>query len=174
MYSFESSPARGALHAMVIGSAVVASVLFSLSGIDGLPYPLIFQTLAILCFVATVYLVSRYSLRLYRYAIEPNGIVDAGGVEQADLIVTEIVGRKVKVVARVGLRDIGEVAVVRREDAERRAEVKHRLCRDRQVFRYANTPLIQEECYVSVPAEGAVLVIPADRGMTERLQANRP
>ncbi len=170
MYSFESSGSRGGLHAMVIASFAVAVVLFSLSGVDGIPYPLIFQTVSIFCLVAAVYLLSRYSLRMYRYSVEPNGIIDAGGVEQCDLVITETVGKKIKVVARVALRDIGEVAVIGRGDRANRQSVKRTLCHGKQVFRYANTPVMAEECYIEVPNENSVIVIPADTGMTDILQ----
>ncbi len=155
---------------MVIATFVVAAILFGLSGVEGMPFPLIFQTGAIVCLVAAVYLVSRYSLRIYRYAIEPNGIIDAGGVEQCDLVITEITGKRMKVVARVALREIGTVAAVRRGDRETRAAVKNGICRERQVFRYANTPAIAEECYIEVPSEDAVIVIPKDDGMVRALK----
>ena len=170
MYAFESSPARGSLHAMVISAFAAAAILFGVSDVESVPYPLIFQTVAMVCFVAAVYLCTRYSLRLYRYAVEPSGIVAADGAEQYDLVVTEIVGKKQKAVARVALRDIGEVAAVRRADKETRKDVRDRLLRGRQAFCYANVPILSEACYISVPEEGAVLVIPADAGMMRILK----
>ncbi len=170
MYFFESSASRKPLHAMVIGTVVVAFILFFTSTVEGIPFPVLFQSAACLFFGAAIYLVTRYSLRLYRYAIEPNGIIDAGGVELCDLVVTEITGKKMKVVARVALRDIGEVAVVRRSDKAARESVRAALCKDRQVFPYSNNPILPEECYISLPEEGAVLVIPADEGMIRILR----
>ena len=118
MYSFESSGSRKPLHAMVIGAIVAAAVLFTVGGFEGVPVPFLFQMGGILCATAAVYLTVRYSLKAYRYAIEPNTIVDAEGVEQYDLVITEIVGKKMTVVARVGLRtvDHSAVTVIRRED----------------------------------------------------------
>ncbi len=170
MYSFESEEKRGALHAMVIAAFAVAAVLFTLSGWEPIPFPLLFQSGSVICFVAAVYLTARFSLRLYRYAIEPNGIVDAGGMEQYDLVVTEITGNKMKVVARIALREIDEVAVVRRDDRVTREMVKRELCRGKQVFRYANTPVLAEECYISVRSEDSVIVIPTDAGMIKILK----
>ncbi len=170
MYSFESENARGALHAMVIGTFAVAAILFGLSTTEGIPYPLIFQSIAVICLVAAVYLTFRYSLRIYRYAIEPNGIIDADGHELYDLVIISIVGKKMQTVARVALRDIDEVAVVRRQNKTMRKTVKESLCKDKQIFRYANTPILAEECYISVAAEGAVLVIPPDVGMINILK----
>ncbi len=170
MYSFESSPSRKPLHAMVIAAFAAAAVLFSLSNVRGIPYPVIFQTGAILCLVAAVYLIARFSVKLYRYSVEPNGIVDTHGVEQCDLVVTEITGKKIKVVARIGLRDIDEVVVVRRKDKEAREAIKNSLCRDKQLFRCTNTPAMDEECYISIPEENSVLLIPADERMTAILR----
>ncbi len=157
---------------MVIAAFAVAAVLFGLSGMEGIPFPLIFQTVAVICAVAGVYLTSRYSLRLYRYAIEPNGITDAAGRELCDLVITEITGKKMKVVARVALRDISEVVKIRRRDKKARTAVRDGLCRNKQVFAYANTPILSEECYISVPEENAVLVIPPDERMSAILKGN--
>ncbi len=170
MYSFESSPSRKPLHAMVIAAFVAAGVLFGLSGIPGVPYPVIFQTATVLCLVVAVYLVARYAVRVYRYALEPNGIVDAFGAEQCDLVITERIGKKQKVVARIALRDIDKAVAVDRKNGEARKAARDELCRGKQVFLYANTPILPAECYLSLPAEGAVIVIPADRTMTAILQ----
>ena len=82
MYAFESSGSRKPLHAMVIGSMIGAGVLFSVSTIQGIPVPYLFQFGAVICLTATIYLAGKYSLKLYLYAIEPNTIVDAEGMEQ--------------------------------------------------------------------------------------------
>ena len=170
MYAFQSSPARGALHAMVMGAFAAAAILFGVSGVESVPYPLIFQSAAMVCFVVAVYLCTRYSLRLYRYAVERSGIVAADGSDTYELTVTEIVGKRQKIVARVALRDIAEVAVVRRADKEALRAVKERLLSDRRVFSFANVPVMAEACYISLPEEGAVLVIPADAGMVRILK----
>ena len=167
MYAFESGGSRKPLHAMVIGSFIAAMVLFSVSNREGIPMPHLFQAGAIICLTATVYLLVRYSLKLYRYAVEPNGILDADGVEQYDLIITEIVGKKMTVVARVALRDVDRsaVTVIRRADGDTAKEARETLCKDRRVFRYENTPTAPASCYIPMPAENTVVVIPVDEGM---------
>ena len=175
MYAFESSGSRKPLHLMVVGAFVTAVILFSISNREGTPIPMLWQVGALICLTAAVYLLIRYSLKMYRYAIEPNGIIDAYGVEQCDLVITEMVGKKRTVVARVALRDIdrGALTVVRRSDAASdRDKVKHAveaLCRDRRVYRYENTPASPASCYIPLPEEGAVVVIPADARMVEIL-----
>ena len=173
MYSFESSGSRKPLHAMVIGSLIGAGVLFSVSTIQGIPMPYLFQLGAVVCLTATIYLAGKYSLKLYRYAIEPNTIVDAEGVEQYDLVVTEIVGKRMTVVTRVALRDMDRAAitVIRRADGEAAKTAKQALCKDKRVFRYENTPISPASCYIPVPEENAVVVIPVDEGMMEILRA---
>ena len=157
---------------MVIGSMVAAVVLLTVGGIDGIPLPFLFQTCAFLCATATVYLVAAYSLKSYRYAIEPNTIVDAEGVEQYDLVITEIMGKKLKVVARVGLRTIdhGAVTLIRRSDPAAK-EARDLLCKDKRVFKYENTPISSVSCYIPIPEENCVVVIPADETMVEILRA---
>ena len=171
MYSFESSGSRKPLHAMVIGAAVAAVALFTASSM-GVPMPSLFQVGSLVCATLAVYLTVRYSLKIYRYAIEPNTIVDAEGVEQYDLIITEITGKKMKVVARVGLRTIDRAAVtvIRREDSAAK-EARATLCKDQRVFKYENTPVSPVSCYIPVPEENCVIVIPVDERMVEILRA---
>ena len=183
MYFFESNGSRRPLHAMVIGAIVAAVVLFSVANREGIPMPFLFQLGGILCATAAVYLTVGYSLKIYRYAIEPNTIVDAEGVEQYDLVITEIMGKKMKVVARVGLRtvDHDRVTVIRRGDGRRgdgrRAdgqaskEARDLLCKDKRVFKYENTPISPASCYIPIPEENSVVVIPADERMVEILRA---
>ena len=172
MYSFESSGSRKPLHAMVIGEMVAAVVLFSVANGDGIPMPYLFQMGGILCATAAVYLTVRYSLKYYRYAIEPNTIVDAEGVEQYDLVITEITGKKMKVICRVGLRTVDHTAVtvIRRQDGEAAKEARDLLCKDKRVFKYENTPVSPASCYIPIPEENSVVVIPADERMVEILK----
>ena len=173
MYSFESSGSRKPLHAMVIGTMVAAIAFFTLGGYENIFAPSMFQAGGILCATAAVYLTVAYSLKSYRYAIEPNTIVDAEGVEQYDLVITEIMGRKMKVVARVGLRTVAHdaVTVVSRRDNDATAKTaRDLLCRDQRVFRYENTPLSPASCYIPIPEENSVVVIPADARMVEILK----
>ena len=173
MYSFESSGSRKPLHAMVIGTIVAAVVLFSVANREGMPVPYLFQMGGILCATAAVYLTVGYSLKTYRYAIEPNTIVDVEGIEQYDLVITEIMGKKMKVVARVGLRTVDHDAVrvfsrgKTSDDGEERAQ----FCAGKKVFKYENTPVSPASCYIPIPEENAVVVIPADERMVEILRA---
>lgn len=172
MYSFESSGSRKPLHAMVIGALAGAAVLFSLGTLPDVPLPSLFQMGAILCATCAVYLTVRYSLRTYRYAIQPNTIVDAEGVEQYDLVITEITGKKMKVVCRVGLRTVDHTAVtvIHRADRQTAKEARDLLCKDKRVFKYENTPVSPASCYIPIPEENSVVVIPADERMVEILK----
>ena len=119
----------------------------------------------------TIYLTAAYSLKSYRYAIEPNTIVDAEGIEQYDLVITEIMGKKMKVVARVGLRTIDHAAVTvipRGDNAAK--EARDLLCKDKRVFKYENTPISPASCYVPIPEENCVIIIPVDKTMVEILK----
>ena len=171
MYSFESSGFRKPLHAMVISSLIAGVALISVGNLEGLPFPFLFQTAGMICATAAVYLMAAYSLKAYRYAIEPNTIVDAEGMEQYDLIITEIMGKKMKVVARVGLRTIDHnaVTIIRRDDPTAK-EACGLLCKDKRVFKYENTPISPVSCYIPVPEENCVIVIPVDETMVEILK----
>ena len=154
-------------------SPIGTAVLFSLGTLPSIPLPSLFQMGAIVCATLAVYLTVRYSLRAYRYAIEPNTIVDAEGVEQYDLVITEITGKKMKVVCRVGLRTVDHVAVtvIRRADGQASKEARDLLCKDKRVFKYENTPVSPASCYIPIPEETSVVVIPVDERMVEILRA---
>lgn len=172
-YSFESTGSRKPLHAMVVGTLAAAVLLFSISNREGIPMPYLFQAGAIACLTATVYLLVRYSLKLYRYAVEPNGILDAMGMEQYDLIITEIVGKKMTVVARVALRDVDKAAVTILVRSDKTASAAREvLCSGKQVFRYENTPVSPRSCYIPLPEENSVVVIPADERMAAILKGD--
>ena len=170
-YSFESSGSRKPLHAMVIGAMTATVLLFSVAGLEGIPMPYLFQIGAILCATAAVYLTVGYSLKTYRYAIEPNTIVDAEGVEQYDLVITEITGKKMKVVCRVGLRTVDHYQVTVFTRGKTDEYERGLLCARKKVFRYENTPISPASCYIPIPEENAVVVIPADERMVEILRA---
>ncbi len=173
MYAFESSGSRRGLHALVIGSLLGALVLFSIPSVPGAPVPIVFQFFGILCAGASVYFCTRYSLRLYRYAVEPNGIISADGEEQYDLVITELMGKKLKVVARVALRDIADVTVARRAEKITYQTVKETYGQGYTLFRYANRPLLPEECFIALNEGRSVVVIPYDEIMVGILTQNR-
>ena len=174
MYSFESNGSRKPLHAMVIGSMIATVALFYISTIPGIPFPALFQMGAFALATVTIYLTAAYSLKIYRYAIEPNTIVDAEGMEQYDLVITEITGKKMKVVCRVGLRTVDHDAVRifgRGETHDDDGEERARLCAGKKVFKYENTPVSPASCYIPIPEENSVVVIPVDERMVEILRA---
>ena len=178
MYSFESSGSRKPLYLVVIATIIGTAVNFCVSTMEGVLFPFLYQTFAILCATAAVYLIAGYSLKSYRYAIEPNTIVDAEGVEQFDLVITEVVGKKMKIVARIGLRSVDHAAVtvIRRSngdaalDAKAAKSARDALCKGKQVFRYENNPFSLASCYIPIPEESSVMVIPVDDRMVEILK----
>ena len=110
MYAFESCPRRGMLHFLTVSCFALALLLMGISGMENIAYPLLYQTTAVILMVIGVYFVVRYVLRVYRYEVSENGITDAYGERQYDLVITEITGKRCRVVSRVALRDIDAVA----------------------------------------------------------------
>lgn len=167
MYAFESHPRRKGFHLLVGGCFVVALVLLAISGLEGISYPVIYQGTAFLLVTAGAYLMVRYVLNVYRYEISESGIISADGEAQYDLVITEITGKRRRVVTRVALRDIDAVAVIprKKKDAQKAfARGKER------VFRYTNDPFDAVSCYLSLPTEDSVVVIPLDDTMILHLR----
>ena len=98
------------LHFLTVSCFALALLLMGISGMENIAYPLLYQTTAVILMVIGVYFVVRYVLRVYRYEVSENGITDAYGERQYDLVITEITGKRCRVVSRVALRDIDAVA----------------------------------------------------------------
>ncbi len=167
MYAFESCPRRGMLHVLTVGCFVLALLLIGISGMENIVYPLLYQMTAVILSVIGVYFMVRYVLRLYRYEISENGIMNAYGERQYDLVITEITGKRQRTVTRVALRDIAAVAFIdRKKEKQKAADFIGGV---KQVFKYTNSPFEGGGCYLSVPEEGSVLIIPRDEKMMELL-----
>ena len=168
MYMFESSPRKGAIHVLTIGCFVAALSLFAVAGLEGMPYPVLYQFSAVLLLTIGVYFLVRYALKMYQYEIASSGITDAEGNSQKELIITELSGNRRRVVTRVLVRDIARVALIdaKKEKAEEAAFV----CDVKKIFKYVNTPLPGKGLYILVPEEDSVVVIPPDEKMTKLLK----
>ncbi len=168
MYAFRSSGSRPWLHALVIVSVVGALGLFGLSGADGIRYAWLLQLTAICLAAVGVYLLTRYSLREYRYEIVDSGLEGADGQPVWELDVTSVIGARMTLTARANLRDICAVRVLSRTEFKAK---KASLLGDAVLFRCENDPFAPRTCYVTVPAERVVIAIPPDAGMIELLRA---
>ncbi len=171
MYSFLSPPRGKPIHILTVACYVAAIIFLGVSSVDGIPYPFIYQCAAILTASAGVYFTTRYVLRLYRYALEESTITDTDGHPTVDLVVAEIVGKKITVVARIALRDMRGITVITEGDKNKK-EKKAALCKDKRVFTFINTPFIAAACYIDLPEEDTVLVIPPDDTMINYLRSH--
>lgn len=168
LYSFES-PARGRLfHVWVGGCFVTALLLFGLSGSPGINFSMIYQLTGLALLVVGTYMMVRYVLKIYRYEITENGIITAHGEKLYDLVITEITGARHRVVTRVALRDIHAMAVIPR--AKNKASATAFIGQAPKVYRYTNHPLDPVSCYLLLPEEQSVIVIPHDEAMARYLR----
>lgn len=176
MYAFESTPQRGLVHVLTAACFVAALLLFGISGMRGVSFPLLYQLSGIILMVVGVYFLTRYILKRYRYEICQSSICDAEGRPLLDLVITETSGRRQVVVARVALRDITRVEDIdkgadRALAKERKAQLSQGKDGERLVvFPYVNTPFLTRVCYICVPEERSVLIIPSDATMIDMLK----
>ncbi len=165
MYSFTPNGRRRGLHAVVIADMVAAVLLWTSAGAGG-SYGWIFQLIGVVLAVLGVYLLTRYSLRSYTYSVQDSDLVDSSGAPVYDLVVTQTLGRKISVVARVAVRDIRHLAVLSRPD--------FRKCRKNfrplVLLRYDSDPFSPLSAYLSVPDESALLAIPPDPALLDLLR----
>ena len=156
MYSFTPNGRRRGLHAVVIVD-LTASVLLWTSATAGGSYGWIFQLAGVVLAVLGIYLITRYSLRSYTFSVQDSELVDSAGNPVYDLVITQTLGRKISVVARVSLRDIRHLTVLSRPDFRKcRKKKYHSLT----LFRYDSDPFAPLAAYLPVPDEHALLAIP--------------
>lgn len=175
---FESYRHQSAIHILTISCFIAAFLLFGVSNMESMVYPLVYQLTGILLLVVGTYFLTRYVLKKYRYEIIQSDIVDTWGEPVFDLVITETTGKRVVVVAKVALRDIAMLDVIdKRKDKNLAKEKVRQICEIPQteggryiVYRYANTPFMSLACYLQIPSENSVLVIPYHEKMVSALR----
>ena len=167
MYQFSSGKKNGLEHAFVLCFAVGGLILYAVSGAEGVPFPVLFQIGTILLLAAFVYLLIRYELKQYRYELRDSGIRDSEGQVRYELVITERVGKKETVVARVGLWQISRV-----EKLDKKVSAKKVFGTEKRTFVYDNRLFAPSRCGVCMTGDDPVVVIPADERMMELLQNN--
>lgn len=103
MYEYAPKPRKRKEKLLVSVAAVLAAASYGCSAM-GLPYPLVYQLVAVACLGTGILLAVRYLLRDYIYRI-----VSCHGAEAPDLVVTEVYARRRTVVCRISLGDIVSV-----------------------------------------------------------------
>ena len=125
-----------------------------------LPYPALYQLLAVACFAATVIVTVRFLLRDYTYCVIENG----DGTWE--LTVTEIMGKKRAVVCRVAIAEIGRIEPLK---SASKTDPK------RAVYRYVSEMKPKDVYLLEILDEDAPydLVICADETLLALLKNNK-
>lgn len=144
--------------------AVGAIVLWAVSGADGVPQAWPFQLGAMVFAGFFVYLLVRYELKQYRYEIKDSGIRDDEGEARLELVVTECVGKKETVVARVGLWQIASTAVL--DKTHKKADV----CKGKTAFVYDNQLFAPRRFCICMTGSDPAVVIPYNEDMANFIQ----
>lgn len=165
MYAFTSQGKRRRLHALVVIDMAAAVLIWTSSTADG-SYAWAFQLVGVLLVGIGVYLITRFSLRTYAYELGTGDITDANGAPVVDLVITQILGNKRSVAARVGVREIETASVLSRADFRKK---RKQLFGGATLFRCDNDPFSPLALYLYLPEENALLAIPPDPGMIDYL-----
>ena len=143
MYGFRPQRTNNKAQNLIILFFIGAAALFLLSiPLDGFGFVWVVQLLAILLLVAAIFLVTRYVMKSFEYAVEPAN----GG---ADLTVTEVSsgGRRRITVCRISLSGIGSIRVIEGADGGAKALRKA----GKKIFDYR--PELSPERYLLVEAK---------------------
>ena len=106
-----------------------------------LPYPVLYQLLAVGLLAAAILITVRYLLRDYIYCVTPSK-----DGEDLDLTVVEVMGKKRTVVCRVSVADIQSVTRV----TDRRGQKTSDSQRKTPVYRYVSELQPQNACLLLV------------------------
>lgn len=162
-YSFGSKKPSAMTHSIVITSFALGLLLYAASGARGVPYPIIFQLATILLFGFGAYVLFRFVLKKFTFEVRENG------ERTLDLVVTEIVGKKQTVVARLALQKISRVRVLDKKSLK--TELATKKNPRPLLFKY-NDFAEAKVCVVEFPSENSWVVIPTDKKMVELLEKN--
>lgn len=163
-YSFESKKPSCAIHIAVILCYAIGILLYSTSNMEGIPLPLIFQSATILLMGVGTYLLFRFVFKKFTYEI----CADEGG--GLDLVVTEQVGKKQTVVARMALQKISRAEILDRKAIKK--EISEKGKPRPFLFRYDVNPFDKKVILIEFPSENAWVIIPDDTEMAQILKNN--
>ena len=153
MFEYKYTPEHKNKTAKSISSILffTALILLALVACFDLAYEGIMQSVAVLCAVMLILILTRYQFKKFTYKVFQTEKGDY------DLTVDEIMGRSCVTVCRVSLSNVEKIMIVKKnnEDRERlRCEA-----RGRKTFSYCPDMLPSSECCVFVTECGEKLVI---------------
>ena len=163
-YSFTSKKPSRAMHIAIILCYAVGVLLYGTSNMEGVPLPVIFQLATIVLIGIGTYLLFRFVLKKFTYEICAD---ENGGL---DLTVTETVGKKQTVVARMALDKISRADVIEKSAIKNELSAKGKP--RPLLFRYDVNPFYQRVILVEFPSENSWVIIPEDKTMEEILKSN--
>ena len=139
LYEFEPSLKK-------IREKIVMSVCLLLSSLaygvsNFLPYPALYQLLAVILLTVAVLMIVRYLLRDYVYAIH----ADESG-EVREFVIVEVMGKKQSVVCRVSLADVDNML-------PRADFLKSERRRQMEIYRYVSEMFPENAFYLEIANE---------------------
>ena len=152
------------MHIAIILCYAVGVLLYGTSNMEGVPLPVVFQIATIVLLGVGTYLLFRFVLKRFTYEICSD---DNGGL---DLTVTETVGKKQTVVARMALDKISRAEILDKRDLKKELAAKGKI--RPLLFRYDANPFDSKVILVEFPSENSWVVIPEDTTMAEILKNN--
>lgn len=166
MYEYTPTPRNRGEKLLVCLSLVFAAASFGASMIDGVPYPAIFQLVAVIFLTAALALANRSLLRSYTYTVTET----ESGIP--DFLITEHYGKKHTAVCRVSVEQVlwAEIFPVREREKLRLAEKDADM-----IYRYLAELFPREVLLVMIRTGDAktLLRISADQGLKNALTFQR-
>ena len=147
MYRFTTQKNNKSASTLSLCLFLAAAVLFLSPSLISVPYKMFWQLGGIACLVAAVAILTRFVFKSFRYDVVPT---ERG----LDLNVTEIQGKSVITVCRIGVSNIEKVLVLSRGEKADEADL-----RDRRRFSYIGEMFAQKECVVLATECGERLLI---------------
>ena len=164
MYEFTPAPKRTGEKLWMSVCLLLGAASYGFGQI--LPYPVVYQLLAVILFTVSVTISVRYLLRDYVYRVE----ADDRGIS-TDLIVTEVMGRRRTVVCRISVDQIGQILSA----TEVAAQKSHRSIKKKGLYRYVSQMGSNGSAFLEILDDEKVyfLEIYADQALISLLKAQK-
>ena len=144
---YEYTPARKKTRELITALLLVgiAIAIYSVSQIPKLPYPALFQLVAVFFLVGAVLIVTRFVMRQFTFRVERT---EEGAM---DLVVVERYGRRLTTVCRIS---VDRIRMAERPIGEKRRVLAEKK-KGKRVYRYTAEFFAPDLCIVETGADDA-------------------
>lgn len=161
MYEYQPKGDRRRTDLIICGLFLLGAMLFLGAYHPEVPYPAVWQLLAMIAFVPAIFLLARFRLTHYTYRVEET---EDGKI---DFVIVETCGQRIRTVCRIGTDCIRSMTIVTKENKKQLAD----SCRKQTVYQYVALLFAENKYLLKIEEYGRIsyLYILSDEILKEKL-----